>query len=301
MPSGRAPKGPRLWLEPARRRPGRKDNLSVWVIRDGSTKRSTGCSPEDILGAERALQEYLAEKHQPPKRQGDPTEILIADVLSLFARDVVTGYSRPKETESRLARLLDFWGDPDAAERVIAKQGRPKQHMTGTVSDVRTATCQAYVTMIGKNRTASVDLELLRAAIRHAHREGLLDRAVHVALPEKSLPRERWLTRSEVASLIWTAWRRRRDQDGSADSWGLWKHLARWMVMAHYTGTRKAAILNASFVREIGRGYIDLENGLWYRRGEGVRATKKRQPPVPLPAPLLGHLRPGKKRGSAMS
>jgi len=169
--------------------------------------------------------------------------------------------------------------------------------MTGHVSDVRTATCKAYVAFVGAQRSASMDLELMRAAINHAHREQMLDRAVPVALPPKSLPRERWLTREEVALLMRLAWRGRREQDGKEDGWAMRQHLARWMLMAYYTGTRKAAILNASFVREIGRGFIDLDAGLWYRRGEGTRATKKRQPPVPLPGPLLAHLRRWQKNG----
>jgi len=177
---------------------------------------------------------------------------------------------------------------------------RPVERMTGHITDIRTATCQAYVDMIGKARTASMDLELLRAAMKHAVANQLLERAVPVTLPPKSMPRERWLTRSEVAKLVWTAWRSRRTSNGISgqeDDWAMRQHVARWMLIAHYTGTRKAAILNASFRQEIGRGYIDLEAGLWHRRGAGVRATKKRQPPVPLPRPLIGHLRRWKNNG----
>jgi integrase len=177
---------------------------------------------------------------------------------------------------------------------------RPVERMTGHVTDIRVSTCQAYVANIGKDRTASMDLELLRAALNHAVANQLLERTVPVSLPPKSLPRERWLTRSEVAKLVWVAWRSRRSSNGISgdeDDWAMRKHLARWMIVAHYTGTRKAAILNAAFRQEIGRGYMDLEAGLWHRRGAGVRATKKRQPPVPLPTPLLGHLRRWKKNG----
>lgn len=296
MRSGPASRGPRLWLQPERPNANGSVEAAVWVIRDGSRKRSTGCRPDDLGGAEQALEAYLVKKHKPTKRNGDPSEVLIADVMNLFAKDIVPERSRPKETVSRIKRILSWWGDPAASSRFLQKIDVDEE-MTGSVADVRTATCKAYVQFVGAQRSASMDLELLRAAINHAHREQMIDHPVPVALPPKSLPRERWLTRSEAAHLIWLAWRKRRVQDGEADDWGMWKHLARWMIMAHYTGTRKAAILNASFVREIGRGFIDLENGLWYRRGEGVRATKKRQPPVPLPIPLLGHLRRWKAAG----
>ncbi|MCW5720853.1 MAG: site-specific integrase [Devosia sp.] len=222
------------------------------------------------------------------------------DVLALYGRDIIPSHSRPKESSSRLRRLALWWGQPFAAMQTFRDLEWPIERMTGHVTDIRSATCRAYVAMVGKSRTASMDLELLRAALNHAVTNRLLDRTVPVALPPKSLPRERWLTRSEVAKLVWTAWRSRRASNGISgeeDDWAMRKHLARWMLVAHYTGTRKAAILNASFRQEIGRGYMDLDAGLWYRRGAGVRATKKRQPPVPLPAPLLGHLRRWKKNG----
>lgn len=221
-------------------------------------------------------------------------------MLALYGRDVAPGHGRPKETASRIKRLALWWGRPFHAMQTIKDLGKPVERLTGHVSDIRTATCQAYVEVIGKVRSASMDLELLRAAINHAVKDQLLERSVPVALPEKSLPRERWLTRSEVARLVWAAWRSRRSSNGISgeeDDWATRKHLAHWMLIAHYTGTRKAAILNAAFRQEVGRGFIDLDAGLWHRRGSGVRATKKRQPPVPLPRPLLGHLRRWQKNG----
>ena len=298
MRSGPQPKGPRLCLQPERKRPNCSVTPATWFIRDdGGFKRGTGFLAAERPGAEIELAKYIAEIHTPAKRQSDPTETLITDVLNLYLQDVIPKHARPKEAGSRITRLALWWGQPLVSMKSIKELGRRSERMTGHVSDIRTATCQAYVEMIGKTRTASMDLELLRAAINYAHKEQLLDRPVPVALPPKSMPRERWLTREEVAKLVWMAWRKRRVQDEKADEWGVWKHLARWMIMAHYTGTRKSAILNASFMREIGRGFIDIDAGLWYRRGDGVRATKKRQPPVPLPAPLLGHLRRWKKNG----
>ena len=297
MSAGRTPKGPRLWLQPERIRIGRKSEPAVWVIRDGAHKISTGCGPADLGEAERQLSRYLAEKHEPGRRTGDPSQINTADVLALYAQDIVTGHSRPKESTARIKRLLSYWGDPDEASKIAADQGRKVGELIGTLADVRTATCQSYVEWVGARRTATMDLELLRAAINHAWSEQVIDRKLPVWLPEQGAPRERWLTRSEVAKLVRAAWRARRQQDGQPDDWAQLKHVARFIVMAHYTGTRKAAILNAAFERVPGAGYIDLDAGLWHRRGSGVRATKKRQPPVPLPTPLLAHMRRWKKNG----
>ena len=63
------------------------------------------------------------------------------------------------------------------------------------------------------------------------------------------------------------------------------KHLARFMLVGFYTGTRHAAICGAALQSAIGRGYVDLDHGVFHRRAQGARETKKRQPPVFLPNP----------------
>jgi integrase len=50
----------------------------------------------------------------------------------------------------------------------------------------------------------------------------------------------------------------------------------------------------------VGRGYVDLDEGVFYRRPPGTAETKKRQPPVRLPARLLAHLRRWKRRGISL-
>ena len=47
----------------------------------------------------------------------------------------------------------------------------------------------------------------------------------------------------------------------------------------------------------VGRGYVDLERGVFYRRPEGERETKKRKPPARLHPKLLDHLRRWNARG----
>ena len=77
------------------------------------------------------------------------------------------------------------------------------------------------------------------------------------------------------------------------------QHLARFILIGLYTGTRHAAICGAAFMPTIGRGHVDLERGVFYRRAAGARETKKRQPPVRLPDRLLAHLRRWQRLGIA--
>jgi hypothetical protein len=126
------------------------------------------------------------------------------------------------------------------------------------------------------------ELEDLRSAINYHRREGMCSEIVSVALPEKSAARDTWLTRSEAARLIWAAWRAKQVMRDNTTTRDVGKHIARFILVGLYTGTRHAAICGAAFQMAIGRGYIDIEKGVFYRRAQGARQTKKRnaRPPA---------------------
>jgi hypothetical protein len=107
-------KGPRLWLRKARRdRRGRTTHRAVWLILDGEHQESTGCGRDDRVGAETALETYLASKRvkATKARSRDPDQIPVADVLALYGTEVASGHARPRETAQRIERLLAFFGD----------------------------------------------------------------------------------------------------------------------------------------------------------------------------------------------
>ena len=274
-----AAKGPRLWLEKGRLRADGTVTEGQWCIRDdGQYKRRLPYGPGDRAAAEEALASYIASKRRPATREQAPDRALIADVLSTYARERGPAQKRPKELASRIERLLHWWG-------------APKGQRTAHISDVNAANCRAYVEHVGAVRSAQRDLEILRAAMNYSVQQRQLDYAMPVTLPPKSLPRERWLTRQEAARLLWAAWRSRRLQDGQEDTWGHSKHVARFILASLYTGTRKTAVLQASFKRQPGWGHVDLERGVWHRQPVGTRGTTKRQPAIPIPSNLLAHMR----------
>lgn len=265
----RRAKGPRLWLQPARRRPDGVEP-SVWVIRDGAIKRSTGVgdiqagSPPQL--AIDALTEYLNARKTPRHRDRDPSTILIADVVAIYSEDKARSHARPKDTADRLKRIL--------------------LHFAGrTLGYLNKGTCAAYVAARGKQPAARRELEDLRAAVRHHWELGLCAALTPVVLPDKGQARERWLTRKEAALLLWTAYRRPKA-----------RHIARFILVGLYTGTRSAAICGAAMTPTEGRGWIDTERGVFYRRAIGKKATKKRQPSVRIPPGLLAHIRRWKRR-----
>ena len=273
-------KGPRLYLRRARRDKA-GGHSSVWIILDGKDQRSTGCPAHDIAGAEKALARHIATKHARAAREvgsRDPDQIPVADVLTLYLTDVVPKHARPEETKGRIRELDKFFGD------------RMLSYITGE-------TCRAYVAQRSTDAAARRELEDLRAAINYHRRENLHDKVISVVLPNERLPRDRWLTRSEAARLVRAAWRYHEIQKGHATGRQSRQHVARFILVALYTGTRASAVCGAAFERVSGAGYIDLDRGVFYRRPAGKRETKKRQPPVPLPPQLLAHLRRWKRQG----
>jgi integrase len=168
------------------------------------------------------------------------------------------------------------------------------------LSDVTGANCRAFAKHRGNAGGSRRDLEDLRAAINHHAKEGFHRGLVRVVLPEKGLPRERWLTRSEAATLLWACWRYRETQTVHigkhkgqkivTDKRPL-RHIARFILIGLYTGTRAGAIATASPLRVAGKSFVDLDSGIFNRLAIGKRASTKRQTPVPLPDRLLAHMR----------
>ena len=61
--------------------------------------------------------------------------------------------------------------------------------------------------------------------------------------------------------MIWAAWRYREAQKGHLTGRRSRKHIARFMLVALYTGTRSGAICGAAIWPTEGRGYVDLDEG----------------------------------------
>ena len=237
----------RLWLRPARRdKTGRIIARAVYVILDGGRHHPTGCFAGEADLAERKLAEYIAVKYQAPRKGRSIEDISVADVLSIYVDDCGPRQRNRKKFDERIGRLNEFFGGK-------------------RLSEVNAASCRDYAKHRGNQGGARRDLEDLRAAITHHVGEGLHREIVKITLPEKGPPRERWLTRSEAAKLLWVCWRHRELQlrhrgpnKGKKLPTARYplRHLARFLLIGLYTGTRAGAIASAS-----------------PNRGEGVRLS----------------------------
>lgn len=232
-------------------RPADGDRPAEWVIRDGPAYIRTGCGAGDLAGAEARLAAHVAQK--APER---PVEApaAVADAIGYYAT-VLTArpLSRDQRRDllTRLTHLTEELGD--------ILLGR----LTG-------ADCRDYAAT-RRPTVARRELEDLRAALKLWEREKGGPPPPAIPLPAKSPPRPNWLTREQLARLVWAAWR----GDG--------KHVARFALAAYYTCSRPGAILGAKLSQ--------IEGDLLYRAAPGTRLTKKRQPPVRMPAGLAAHVR----------
>jgi integrase len=143
----------------------------------------------------------------------------------------------------------------------------------------------------------------LASAIATYHAEFTLDAVPVVSLPPKPPRRQRWLTRKEAALMLWACLGWRYDiQNGTLakvpDGLGVRKqirnrrrHLARFILIGLYSGTRHMAIVRARWSPHVHEPHVDTERGLLFRRGLGERETSKRQPPARITPRLLAHMK----------
>jgi integrase len=274
----RREKPPRLYL---RARSGRE---RAWVILDSGKEISTGAGEKNVRAAEAALEEYLGSKRYTHFGRGHPASVLIDDVLAEYGDKHAPTTRRADLIGIAMDHLLGFFS------------GKTCASVTNTIciDYVRWRTGQADRRAKRNGRrikasTARRELVVLSAALRWCWREGKLDRPIPVSLPPQAGPRERHLSRKEAAVLLAGAlgW----DREGKRHRAKINRHLARFILLAIYTGTRHDAILRLQWIPNTKGGWIDLNSGVLYRRPAEAVDSKKRRPPLPIPPRLLPHLR----------
>jgi integrase len=142
-----------------------------------------------------------------------------------------------------------------------------------------------------KPSTARQELKSLQAAINHWHRESPLEAVPKVTLPKAGERRERVLEREEVARMLWACRKLSRTPIAMYNGAKMkrdYMHVARFILIGIYTGTRHDAILKLRWNASRSGGHVDLVRGIIYRRGSAEPETSKRRPPVNIPHKLCG-------------
>jgi integrase len=182
---------------------------------------------------------------------------MIAEVLAAYGSEVAPEKPSARNIGYHISNLLKWWDDK-------------------RVSDISVKSCKEYV----KTKTApaaAADLKVLKASVKHWHHEyGPLDSFPLFWRPDGNPPKERWLTRSEAARLLWAARR--------------YQHMRRMILLGLYTGSRPGVLLALRWSQ------VDLNAEVMSRTPEGkAQDKKKRAPKVRLGRRIMAHLRRWKR------
>ena len=233
------------------------------------------------------MTEYIVAQHseQPVPTGGSPETVLIGDLISFYLKRKAAKIEAKNKDDHRdfiamFERLIDFWGDK-------------------YVIEIDENTCGDYQEF-GKplaDSTHRKHLEYLRAVIGlAAEKRKVLMGGLEIDydMPEKSKARLTWYTRDQIARLVREAYRRQYKNGNRPIG-----HLARFILTAVYTGSRSSRMQRASFIKEPGRPWLDLENGIFYRSWDGEKvADNKSANAVRIPDGLLSHMRRWHKNGA---
>jgi integrase len=202
-----------------------------------------------------------------PGRHGParPHEITVGEVLAHYAEGRGPHVADPERLGYTIRALAPFWG----GLRMDAVKGE---------------TCRRYARQRARNGigpgTVRRELGTLAAAINWCFEEAIILNAPKVVKPKRPPPKDRYLTRDEAARLLRAArglgWERR--------------YVARFIVLALYTGSRKQAILGLRTTPSLTTGWVDLDRGVIHRKGAGEGATKKRRGSVRMGRKLASHM-----------
>lgn len=179
----------------------------------------------------------------------------VAEVLDGYARHMM-GEPGAERLSYSMAHLLDFWGDR-------------------TLDTVNKETIKEYCVCSQRaNGTIKRELTDLRSAINHAVSMQRSTAFQFPEIPVQGRKRERYMTRDEVAKLLWAA---RKDYRA--------RHtLTLFILIGYYSGARKQAIMQLQWSQ------IDFaQNTLDFRDPE-LNTGNKRRSKIPMPPKLRNFL-----------
>ncbi len=297
---GRAPKVQtvRAWL-----RRWRRENARVLLA---VTNPDLDCSRHRPAGGDATAS--VLRLNQLWELDSTPADVICAngkryaivaaiDVWSRLARVLVVPASRATAIAALLRCCILEWGVPEAV-RTDEGKDYTSRHVLGVLADLEiehrpcppyTPEAKLFVERFLGALTRR-ELGVLQAAVNHCHAQGYLLTPIKVTLPPMPAPRDRWLTRDEAARLLRAAYRNPKA-----------RHLARFILVALYTGTRSNPIRRMQYMPNTSGGWVDTKRGVMCRRAAGESESKRRTPPVPDPAPAARSSAPLEAPGRPLS
>lgn len=299
MPRRRQP--PHLiWIKPKHTPQGKLRSNGYWAIADGTNRISTGFGLESRADAEKARLEYEVKLYA--KQSGAEIvaehgkgvrEVLVVDLIKAYlernqSKIEEKSADRRRDYLNTVERLIRFWSGKtvfDINEKSISDY-QAKARIGRPLSD---------------NHTRR-EMQDLKAMVNYGIRKGLCELNGHVVdweLPPPPAARIEFYSRDEVAKLVWTAYRAKNMAIGGARGHKTSVHVARFILLAVYTGSRAEVVDRARYVETDGHPWIDLERGIFYRAWKGRRVpNNKRADPVRIPDKLVAMMKRWAKEGN---
>lgn len=200
------------------------------------------------------------------------------EVLKSFVKDYYTP-DNADVSEAPVEVLLRRYHEQVGADAISRETAeRSYDHLVAyykdlTAADIDSAHNKKYETDMRKrgwaNSTINRSRNYLRAALKHAVKDGKLTYAPHIPTLKVETKKERWLTKAEALEL-YRAVRHKR-----------FRYLNLFIRIGLATGARHEAILSLTWDR------VDLETGVIDFNVPGRVITKKRRPHAPTNAKLL--------------
>jgi len=235
---------------------------AIWYIRyrknNNKTEVSTGTSSRaeaDQFFQQQWLPEYYRKQEKSLKLR-DPNTVLIEDCLINYAEEHAYKTNSPQRIGYAIKALSEYWANK-------------------MVDDVDEDTCDEYlISRDVSDSTVRRELGVLRASFKHAERKKRLTHVPHVYLPAEHEGKDRWLTRPEMARLLWysrTIYSR--------------TYLPLFILLGLYTAARKSAILELTWQQ------VDFKNNRIDFNPKGRKKTNKGRPIIPMQRHLRTFLR----------
>jgi integrase len=218
-------------------------NWYIQWFEDGHSKRAS-TRTRDRAEAELVLAAFRLVQSDAPV-----ADLTVKQALEWYWDVHAKGLFRPDSADLAIRNLRPFFGNTLASDCGVAKQQAYVDHKTADGYGAE---------------SIRRDLSVLSAALRRAEKHGKLSRAPPMLTLTPNAPRERWLSRDEVARLF-RSMRSKRS-----------RHVLLFARLALYTAARTTAILDLTWDR------VNFDTGLIDYRVPGRKLTKKRRTVSPM-------------------
>ncbi len=221
-----------------------------WYIQwfEGGRSQRASTRTSDRREAEAILAAFRLVKAETPV-----ADLTVPQVLEWYWEGHAKKLMRPDSAELSMRYLKPFFGATPALSLTLEKQEAYVEHRRKAGAG---------------DESIRRDLSVLSAALNRAVKYKKLDHRPPALTLSPAPPRERWLTRKEVAAMLRQM---RKPTRGKRHD-----HVTLFTRLALYTGARTGAILDLTWDR------VDFDAGLIDFRKPGRRVTKKRRTVTPM-------------------